>query len=164
MNSTYKTILLSVFILFSSSQFVNAQDMKDDFSVKFIKAIAAENIDEIVNLKPSPEFWRLILEKETKDMTDDEIILKANKNEKLILDFDNIMYSAKKEKINLKDIKFKSSKIVKIWEDEKMPFSLTIKYIYKNKEGEFALSVYKFKDTFYLSEIMISFDVFNKIK
>ncbi len=164
MNSTRTIILISVCILFASSFTVNAQHQEDIFSENFIKAIASDNIDEIVNLKPNPEFWRLILEKETKDMTDEEIVEKANKNEKLILDYENIVYSAKKEKIDLSKITFKRSKVEKIWDDEKMPFSMTIKYEYLGKEGEFALSVFKFKGKYYLSEILISFDVFNNLK
>ena len=164
MNSIYRIILISVFIFFTSSLTGNAQNPEDDFSVNFIKAIASENIDEIVKLKPSPGFWRLILEKETKDMTDEEIVEKANKNEKMIIDFENIMYSAKKEKIDLKAVEYKSSKIEKIWEDEKMPFGLKIKYIYKDKESEFTLSVYKYKGKYYLSEILVSFDLFNKLE
>ena len=164
MNLKYKTIPFIILILFIVSFSGNAQNPEDEFSKNFIKAIASENIDEIVNLKPNPEFWRLILEKETKDMTDEEIIQKANKNEKLILDFDNIIYSAKKGKIDLKEIAYKGSKIEKIWEDEKMPFGLTIKYIYKDKDGNFSLSVYKYKNRYYLSEILQSFDVFNQLK
>lgn len=164
MNLTCRIILISVFILFTASLTGNAQNPEDDFSKSFIKAIASENIDEIVKLKPSPEFWRLILEKETKDMTDEEIIEKANKNEKLILDFKNIKYSARKEKISLTKIIYKKSKVEKIWDDEKMPFSMIIKYEYLGKEGEFALYVFKFDDKYYLSEILVSFDVFNNIK
>ena len=164
MNLKCRVILVSLFIFITSSLIGNAQNPEEVFSIKFIKAIASENIDEIVKLKPCPEFWRLILEKETKDMTDEEIIVKANKNEKLILDHDNIMYSAKTEKIDLLRITYKKSKIQKIWDDEKMPFGLTIKYIYDDKEGEFSLSVYKYKNVYYLSEILVSFDVFGKIK
>ena len=164
MNSTIRIILIPVFILFVSFLTSNAQHQENIFSENFLKAIASDNIDEIVNLKPSPEFWRLILVKETKDMTDEEIIEKANKNEKLIIDFENIMYSAKKEKIDVSKITFKRSKVEKIWEDEKMPFSMTIKYEYIGNEGEFTLSVFKFKGKYYLSEILVSFDLFNNLE
>lgn len=150
------------FIIFPSDSY--SQHQENIFSENFIKAIASENIDNLVNLKPRPEFWRLVLKKETKGMTDEEINEKANKNEKLILDFDNIIYSAKKEKIDLTKITFKRAKVEKIWEDEKMPFSIIIKYGYMGKEGEFALSVFKFEGKYYLSEILVSFDLFNNLK
>ncbi len=150
------------FIILSSVSY--SQNQENIFSENFIKALSSKNIDEVVKLKPGPEFWRLILKKETKGMTDEEIFEKANKNEKLILDFENILYSAKKEKIDLSKITFKRSKVEKIWEDEKMPFSMTIKYVYIGHEGEFALSVFKFKEKYYLSEILVSFDLFNNLK
>lgn len=159
-----KQIFLSIAALIIISLSGFSQHHEVIFSENLIKAIASKNIDEIVKLKPSPDIWRVLLEKETKNMTDEEINEKANMNEKVKQDFENIMYSAKTEKIDLSKIKYKKAKVEKIWEDSKMPLSITIKYDYMGKEGEFALSVFKFEDKYYLSEILTSYDVFSNLK
>lgn len=159
----FKAILSTLLFLFFISS-LQAQNQDEVFSENFINAIAKKDIDELVKLKPHADFWRVLLEKETKGMTDEEINLKANKNEKFIQDYENIMYSAKKEQIDLNKLEFKKVKIQKIWDDENMPLDMTIKFLYEDKEGEFSLSVYEYEGIYYLSEILNSYDIFSKIK
>jgi hypothetical protein len=155
----FKAILSTLLFLFFISS-LQAQNQDEVFSENFINAIAKKDIDELVKLKPHADFWRVLLEKETKGMTDEEINLKANKNEKFIQDYENIMYSAKKEQIDLNKLEFKKVKIQKIWDDENMPLDMTIKFLYEDKEGEFSLSVYEYEGIYYLSEILNSYDIF----
>lgn len=157
-----KVAFLIVIIFLSNNMF--AQHQGEKFAKDFIKAVVSKDIDEFVKLKPGPDLWRKILEKETKGMTDEEINQKANKNEKFIQDYKNFLYSAKAEKIDLVKLNYKKSKVEKIWDDEKMPFGITIKYDYEGKEGEFSLSVFKFDGNYYLYEILVSYDVFGKLK
>lgn len=159
-----KSVILSIAAIFIVVSISSAQHHQGNtFSENFIKALEYKNIDALIKLKPNPDLWRLILEKETKDMTDEEINEKANKNEKFIQDFDNIMYSAKKEKIDLTKLNFKRAKVFEIEGDDKNRSSITIKYSYKGKEAEFSLIVFKYNEEYYLSEILISYDIFSEL-
>ena len=162
-NILFVVLLVSIFFI---SKDIVAQENRNEekFAKDFIEAIKSKDIDEVLKLKPSVALWREIMPEETKEMSDDDLIYGVNKTEKFVGDFGNIMASAKEENIDLNKILYKNISLKKMWEGENSPYGLVVSYKYEKKEGTFDLSVIKYKENFYLSEILISYDCFYKLK
>jgi len=157
--------LLLFFILHSFFHKTNAQTIEQKINVfakSFIHALATENIDSMIALKPSPAIWRSLMPAETKKMSDNDINKAVNSNEKFIIDFNNIIQSAKDEKVNLKALTFTDAKFGESIMDGKI-LSVEIKYKYLVKdEVIFSLTIVEYQNKYYLYDILMSYQIFKR--
>ncbi|MBL6962765.1 MAG: hypothetical protein ISR55_03010 [Bacteroidetes bacterium] len=133
----------------------------DEFAIFFISALQSKDINNLLALKPTPIIWRAALPEETQFLTDDQLLNQVINSEKFITDFNNIMESAKKSKINLDDLYYIGALYGENAVENKL-LGISLKYEYKGKEIIFAVSLLRYNSNFYLSEILMSYDIFSR--
>lgn len=160
-------ILSSVLLLFCLNGLIAQSVVKDpkldEFGKLFVAALQTKDINNVLALKPSPAIWRAALPDETKSLTDDQLINQINKSEKFIADFNNIIESAKKSKINFEELIYIGA-LVGENEVESKLLGISLKYEYQGKEMIIAVSLLHYNSNFYLSEILMSYDIFARNK
>ncbi len=160
MRARFIPAILTIFYFSTvKAQFVDPEMVR--FAEKFKKALMAQQVDSLIALKPTPEIWRKLYPAETRKLKDEDIIRNINKNEKTIEDYNNIIESAKQEKVNLAGLQYVSYKLNDS-PDGKM-FSAEIKYKYGGRdEVVFSFSLVRYETTFYLNEILLSYEIFKR--
>jgi len=157
--------LIVLFILSSTNLY--AQKFRcnpEDLANALLTALKSAKIDSFVALKPEVAQWRQIYPNETATLTDAQIYETAVLNPKLKQDFDNIMNSAKKNKVDLQKVEFKklnksnSDPVINVAQAFELVFTID------GKEYLLAYSALLHEGSYYLSEILISYDIFKKFK
>jgi hypothetical protein len=161
MNHTWSLIVLLSLIGFASNAQKEVKDKNlDEFGRSFMAAIQSQNIDTMLALKPSPDIWRAALPKETQSFTDEQLVNEINKNEKFINDFNQILQSARESDIDLMELTYMTA-LYGENEVGKM-IGISLKYSYKGQEILFPVSLLRYKEKFYLSEILLSYQLFKR--
>lgn len=163
MNRFGNIFFIGIFSFISFFSDAQIRDSRlDTFALAFIRALASENIDSMLMLKPSPEIWREIMPKETKKLSDEEIIKTVNKTEKFVTDFNNIIASAKKEKVNLRALIYSGFKQGDAILDGKIiAFELKYRYLVKD-EVVFSVTLVRYNNQYYLYDILMSYNIFER--
>ena len=123
----------------------------------FLDAIKTSNFKKLQALTPPLNVWRKFNPAESKKYSDARLmrLLKKNYYPKLRRDFDNIMLSAKRNKINLSRLEFVEAKLQKTEGSSATPF-LDVHYSYGEKKGSFSLALDMIDEKYYLHEILLS--------
>ncbi|MBT3302577.1 MAG: hypothetical protein HOG05_11440 [Bacteroidetes bacterium] len=153
-------ILLNFVPTISWTQTEVKDEKMDEFGTLFLVALQSKDINKMLELKPSPKIWRAALPNETKSLSDDQLLNDINKSEKFVSDFNNIIESAEKTKINLDEFEYIGALYGKI-EAGKM-IGISLKYSYKQNEINIPVSLLRHDSKFYLSEILLSYDIFSR--
>ena len=128
----------------------------------FIKALQTKDAILAESLLPSDsETFRKIATKETEGKSSNELAEMIQRVKiRLKSKFENILYEADKDKIDLDKIIYKSADTEVLPFPEAILFGMNLNYKYQSDEGAFVLIVVNLEDKWYLLEIAKSADVF----
>lgn len=146
-----------------------AQEQKRDsyetIAKAFLEAMRSEDFKKLEVLLPPPSVYRALSPRETANLSDQRMreTIKKTIIPKLRADFDNILKGAKERNITLSKLEFVKASPVIMGSDKSLVKGLEVHYAYDGKNGNFALAVADFRGTFYLVEILLSYDVFRKL-
>jgi hypothetical protein len=139
-------------------------DSHEQLGRAFVEALKAGDFKKLQRLTPTLAAWRKLSPVESKKVTDEELIKALEKNyyPKLRKDFDNIMEGARKRKINISELEFVEARLRKQVEGVSVT-GMEVFYSYREKKDRFAVTVIKVDGSYYLSEILLSYDIFRDV-
>ena len=136
----------------------------------FVAAVREHDFKALRALTPPLGVWRKLSPRESAKLKNKALTAALEKNvyPKLRRDFDGIVASAQQRQITLAELEFVAVKAgAKNPEAHTGPgvelIPLEVFYSYRGQRGSFALAVIKVADKDYLSEILLSYDVFSKL-
>jgi hypothetical protein len=139
-------------------------DPTEQIGRAFLEALKAGDFKKLKGLTPALRVWRKLFPVGSKKLTDEELMKALEKNyyPKLRKDFDAIMESARERKIGISRLEFVEARLHKQNGEETIT-GMAVFYRYGEKDGRFSLTVIRMEGGYYLSEILLSYDVFRGI-
>lgn len=159
-----KQILFLITLLFALSINIQAQDKsaEKEMANTIMNAILQDDISMLETYQPTTDLLKSLYPEMAGSLTDKELKAKFLEPlaQRLQGNIDNIQAEIKKEKIDLKKIKFKEYSIEKMHDDDKMPFAMSIQFYYGKEEEAIPVTVLEVEGKWYIFEILISTNIF----
>jgi len=139
---------------------------QEPLSTAFISAVQANNPALLKEWYPTPALVRMLEPERTKKLSDAAIkrTFLVPLQKKLAKDFENFQASAQKRSIDLRKLQYLNFQLQR---DNSgiahKPIACTITYSYGDKQGAFTVTVLEKQGKWYLFEILLSVNIFDKL-
>lgn len=148
-----KKLFLTAVSLFSLIA-ANAQDSAA-LSKGVLQALQSGNIEDLKKLFATPDVYRAVYP-EAKTFTDEQIIKQTVDSEKLKIDFEDVLSTAKKKKVDLKQLHYDSLEVENPWETYEGPWGITFYTSTGSKTAAITIAALRHNGRWYFMEFLIS--------
>ena len=122
----------------------------------FVFALSEKKFDQVVELMPGVEQWKLLSPEMTEGLDDDQIAaeIKAGNIPALKVQFETLVEAARKKHIKIKEIDYNETVTQRYFKEELAPVGLVVSFFYDHNNDRFHLQAVEVEKRWYLLKIM----------